>query len=178
MQTQTERPHAGPPNLVIVASLGGAAYVVVFAIVDALLEDHTDTSHQMLIRVVLVSIALLGALGILVYVVGRERAADVRLHDMRREIDAARLEGALLTMRELEVKTNGLAPVNTNLLTARERQVALLTAQGRTNREIAEALVITERTAATHGDHIRAKLGLRSRAEIVAWVFANGQMER
>jgi non-specific serine/threonine protein kinase len=63
-------------------------------------------------------------------------------------------------------------------LTAREREVAALIGEGRTSREIAELLVISERTADTHADRIRTKLGLRSRAEIAAWAvrqgFANG----
>jgi non-specific serine/threonine protein kinase len=54
-------------------------------------------------------------------------------------------------------------------LTAREIQVAALIAQGKTSKEIADELVITERTADTHAAHIRDKLGLRSRAEIAAW---------
>ena len=51
-------------------------------------------------------------------------------------------------------------------------------ARGLTNREIAEALVIAERTAANHVDHILSKLGFRSRAQIAAWAVqeqAHGQ---
>src|SRR5919202_1011402 len=141
---------AGPHSrLVLLACLAGAAYVGLFAIIDALLEAHTPTSQQMLIRVVLVAMALLGALAILVYVLQRERAAAA---------------AAALADSYPEV----------SVLTARERQVALLIARGRTTREIAEQLTITERTVDTHADRIRAKLGLRSRAEIVAWVLAKG----
>jgi DNA-binding CsgD family transcriptional regulator len=46
-----------------------------------------------------------------------------------------------------------------------------LIAQGKTSKEIADALVITERTADTQTAHIRDKLALRSRAEIAAWVL-------
>ncbi len=56
------------------------------------------------------------------------------------------------------------------VLTPREREVAQLIARGYTSRQIAEALVISERTADTHAEHIRAKLDVRSRAEIAAWV--------
>jgi non-specific serine/threonine protein kinase len=59
-------------------------------------------------------------------------------------------------------------------LTARELEVARLIARGKTSKEIAEVLVITERTADTHAAHIRDKLGLRSRAEIAAWVVREG----
>ncbi|MPZ12913.1 MAG: tetratricopeptide repeat protein [Chloroflexi bacterium] len=55
------------------------------------------------------------------------------------------------------------------LLTARERDVAALVAQGLTNREIAERLVITAGTAALHVKHILAKLGFASRARVAAW---------
>lgn len=59
-------------------------------------------------------------------------------------------------------------------LTARELEVARLIAKGKTSKEIADELVITERTADTHAAHIRDKLGLRSRAEIAAWAVRQG----
>jgi predicted ATPase/DNA-binding CsgD family transcriptional regulator len=54
-------------------------------------------------------------------------------------------------------------------LTAREREVARLMAEGKTNRQIGEALVITEWTVDTHVRHILTKLNLRSRAQVAAW---------
>jgi DNA-binding CsgD family transcriptional regulator len=51
-------------------------------------------------------------------------------------------------------------------LTAAERRVAALVAQGRTNREVAGALFLGERTVASHLTHIYAKLGIRSRVEL------------
>jgi DNA-binding CsgD family transcriptional regulator len=51
-------------------------------------------------------------------------------------------------------------------LTAAERRVAALVAEGRTNREVAAALFLGERTVETHLSHVYAKLGLRSRAEL------------
>lgn len=59
-------------------------------------------------------------------------------------------------------------------LTARELEVAALIGQGMTSKEIAAVLVITERTADTHAERIRGKLGLRSRAEIAAWAVRHG----
>jgi len=59
------------------------------------------------------------------------------------------------------------------LLSPREREVAALIAQGLTSAEIAERLVITARTADTHADNIRSKLGLRSRTEIASWATAH-----
>jgi len=51
-------------------------------------------------------------------------------------------------------------------LTAAERRVAALAAEGRTNREVAAALFLGERTVETHLSHVYAKLGVRSRAEL------------
>jgi non-specific serine/threonine protein kinase len=55
-------------------------------------------------------------------------------------------------------------------LTRRERDVALLIAEGKSNREIADALVISERTVEGHVSNILSKLGFRSRAQVAAWV--------
>jgi DNA-binding CsgD family transcriptional regulator/tetratricopeptide (TPR) repeat protein len=55
-------------------------------------------------------------------------------------------------------------------LTLRELEVARLVARGLTNREIAGQLRITARTAGSHLEHIRAKLGASRRSEIAAWV--------
>jgi predicted ATPase/DNA-binding CsgD family transcriptional regulator len=53
-------------------------------------------------------------------------------------------------------------------LTRRERQVAALAARGWKNRDIAQELVITEKTAKNHVAHILAKLGLESRTRLAA----------
>jgi DNA-binding CsgD family transcriptional regulator/tetratricopeptide (TPR) repeat protein len=55
-------------------------------------------------------------------------------------------------------------------LTLRELEVARLVARGLTNREIAEELRITARTAGSHLEHIRAKLRAGRRSEIATWV--------
>ncbi len=59
-------------------------------------------------------------------------------------------------------------------LTARERQVATLIARGQSNRDVAEALVIGERTVQTHIANIFAKLNVGSRAQIAAWAVSVG----
>ena len=56
-------------------------------------------------------------------------------------------------------------------LTPREREVAMLVAREMTNRRIAEELVISERTVATHVHKILKKLHLRSRIQIAAWAM-------
>jgi len=74
-----------------------------------------------------------------------------------------------------DATTAHAAGAGPSLLTRREREVAALVAQGRTNREIANALVITEGTAANHVQHILNKLGLNSRAQIAAWTVEHGR---
>jgi tetratricopeptide (TPR) repeat protein len=59
-------------------------------------------------------------------------------------------------------------------LSTRERQVAALIATGCTNREIAAALTVTERTAEAHVSNVLGKLGFTTRAEIAAWAATNG----
>jgi DNA-binding NarL/FixJ family response regulator len=51
-------------------------------------------------------------------------------------------------------------------LTPGERRVAELVASGRTNREVAAALFLAERTVEAHLSHVYAKLGIRSRTEL------------
>ena len=53
-------------------------------------------------------------------------------------------------------------------LTRRERQVLAHVADGRTNRQIAEALFINEKTASVHVSNILAKLGVANRGEAAA----------
>jgi predicted ATPase/DNA-binding CsgD family transcriptional regulator len=59
-------------------------------------------------------------------------------------------------------------------LTARELEVASLVARGSSNREIAAALVIGERTAESHVSNILVKLGLKTRVQLAAWAVARG----
>jgi DNA-binding CsgD family transcriptional regulator len=54
-------------------------------------------------------------------------------------------------------------------LTAREREIATLMADGMSNREIGEKLVISEGTVDVHVKHILSKLGFKSRAQVAGW---------
>ncbi|MGW6199009.1 LuxR C-terminal-related transcriptional regulator [Kribbella sp. NPDC055110] len=73
-------------------------------------------------------------------------------------------------------KTLGMTPWIQKLappagpLSQREREVADLVANGLSNREIAAALVISERTAQNHVQHILTKLNFANRAQVAAWV--------
>ena len=59
-------------------------------------------------------------------------------------------------------------------LTPREREVLTWVAEGHTNREIAEALVISPKTVDRHRENIMAKLNLHNRTELVRFAIAKG----
>jgi DNA-binding NarL/FixJ family response regulator len=65
-------------------------------------------------------------------------------------------------------------PLSAPGVTAREREVAVLLARGRSNREIAEALVIGQRTAEMHVSNLLTKLGMSSRSQVAIWAMQNG----
>jgi len=68
-----------------------------------------------------------------------------------------------------------VAPQHTaTALTPREREVVVLVAQGKSNRDIADALVISERTARTHVSNVLVKLGLASRTQAALWAVREG----
>ncbi len=62
-------------------------------------------------------------------------------------------------------------------LSARESQVAALVAHALSNRQIAERLVLSERTVETHVRNILGKLGFSARTEIIAWQLRPGHAE-
>jgi DNA-binding NarL/FixJ family response regulator len=62
-------------------------------------------------------------------------------------------------------------------LTAREREVLALIAEGLVNREIAERLVLSLSTVQTHYGHILEKLGLRNRAELIRYALQHGLIQ-
>ncbi|WP_093261429.1 LuxR C-terminal-related transcriptional regulator [Saccharopolyspora shandongensis] len=76
----------------------------------------------------------------------------------------------------LEVKRHARPRTEDNVhpmpLTRREQQIAELVAQGNTNKEIAESLVIAQRTVEGHVQNILTKLDFSSRAQIGGWVAA------
>jgi DNA-binding NarL/FixJ family response regulator len=102
---------------------------------------------------------------------GRREEALATLTDAEERLDACgaiRLrDEAVRELRRLghRVRRSGGARSD-GALTAREREIALLVAGGRTNREIAEQLVLSTRTIEAHLRTIYGKLGLRSRVEL------------
>jgi DNA-binding NarL/FixJ family response regulator len=61
-------------------------------------------------------------------------------------------------------------------LSPREMDVARLVADGLTNRQVAERLVISERTAQNHVQHVLTKLGFNTRSQIAAWLAGMSKM--
>ena len=73
-------------------------------------------------------------------------------------------------MKEKPQAEQASASTEKTTLTRRDREVADLVAEGLSNKEIADRLVISQRTAETHVEHIPAKLGFTSRTQIPAWL--------
>jgi DNA-binding NarL/FixJ family response regulator len=85
----------------------------------------------------------------------------------------ARVRRALTRSAELS-RANGKAPTG---LTPREHEVLSLLAEGLTQNEIAERLVISPKTVATHIQRILGKLDVHSRAEAVARAYRLGLVD-
>src|SRR5215831_5361274 len=88
------------------------------------------------------------------------------------EGDPEPLLGALLRFLVPAVTATAKAPAVT--LTAREREVAELVAQGLTNADIGARLGIGPRTVESHLERVRSRLGLLSRADVAAWAARAG----
>jgi DNA-binding CsgD family transcriptional regulator len=113
-----------------------------------------------------------------------QQQIDRQIEPARRALgrlaDAAMAAGRQLTLTEATAEAQATAPVAADRLRSvadplspREREVAVLVGRGHTNRQIAADLILSESTVATHVQHILAKLELRSRAQIAAWVAHN-----
>jgi DNA-binding NarL/FixJ family response regulator len=66
------------------------------------------------------------------------------------------------------------APDPWETLTDREKQVLKLVAEGQSNKDVAQALGITVKTAMSHREHVMEKLGLHSRTELIRFALRQG----
>jgi predicted ATPase/DNA-binding CsgD family transcriptional regulator len=89
------------------------------------------------------------------------------------------LEQAVVYVQKLPLKEAAaqLARKQLGELTVREREVADRIAQGKTNAEIADELVVSKRTVEKHIAHILIKLGATNRTQIVCWTFETGNLK-
>ena len=102
---------------------------------------------------------------------GEERFAAAWAEGNQMELDQV-LEYALAEFGQGEPKVK--AKERWGGLTEREREVATLMAQGKSNREIAEAMTVGLKTVETYVTRMLDKLGLDSRLQIALWALENG----
>ena len=103
------------------------------------------------------------------------RPAGEAAAEMRAEVRAGRLDGAAADA-VLEAAGHRLPRRREALagLTAREVEVLILLARGLSNKQVAERLVITPKTAGNHVEHIYAKIGASSRAAAAMFAVQHG----
>ncbi|MFD0493593.1 LuxR C-terminal-related transcriptional regulator [Streptomyces rhizosphaericus] len=158
--------------------LGVGVNLEVLAWIAATEQDHSRAAR------------LLGALRTLWHAIGaplsgyghlvhyhEECEAAVRRALGKAAFNAACKQGARLSYAEAleyaledELPSGEAAGGRPSPLTPRESEIARLVAQGLSNKEIASSLVIAQRTAEGHIEHILSKLGFTSRAQVAVWV--------
>ncbi|HEY6891131.1 MAG TPA: response regulator transcription factor [Solirubrobacter sp.] len=106
---------------------------------------------------------------------------DAGADEIRAAVEAvARGEAALdpaiqhHVLAAVSAPTEPLPPETPDDLTPREVEVLQLIAEGLTNTEIADRLVVSAATVKSHVNHIFAKIGARDRAQAVVYAYANG----
>jgi DNA-binding NarL/FixJ family response regulator len=105
------------------------------------------------------------ALGVVLRRVRRRRDAREALDLACAEFERLGAARWLDRSRAELARLGGRAPSDGHL-TPSEHRVAALVAEGRTNREVAAELVLSEKTVESHLSHVYRKLGVRSRAEL------------
>ncbi len=100
----------------------------------------------------------------------RDRAAALA----ERAARTARRLGMVPALTAATALLRELGGADADVLTAREREVALLVADGLPNRVIAERLAVSERTVETHVRNVLTKLGLANRTQVAAWTLRAG----
>lgn len=81
---------------------------------------------------------------------------------------------ARFLMRDMVEKSADVPALSDDVLTQRERQVLTFIAEGYTNRQIADALVISVKTVERHRENIMAKLDMHDRVELVKYAIKKG----
>jgi predicted ATPase/DNA-binding CsgD family transcriptional regulator len=107
------------------------------------------------------------------------RLTEVELQSEQVVGRAMSLEQAISFALKLPLKLEIAADTGEALdgLTRREREIAALIGQGKTNSEIATELVLSKRTVEKHAANILSKLGLNNRSQIVRWSIEQGKKQ-
>jgi len=111
--------------------------------------------------------------------VAKQRLGEKAYAQLWTDVQLVSLDDMLKLARSLLHTLGEAAPLSTppergDALSAREREVAILVTRGYSNREIAEQLVITRKTAEAHVHHVLNKLGLENRVQIATWGLRHG----
>lgn len=110
----------------------------------------------------------------------RAALGDATYEEEVRRGAASPLDDTLAGLLDQEPAPTGTTPTSPvssrtdSVLTRREQEVARLVAEGLTNQEIADRLVISTRTAEGHVENVLRKLDFRSRTQIATWFAAEG----
>jgi DNA-binding NarL/FixJ family response regulator len=107
-----------------------------------------------------------------------KRAADKDLIEAVRTVAGGRpflSSGAQQTLMKQWLEDGQTEPQDP--LTPRELEVVKLIAEAHTNRQIAEALNLSEKTVESHRGNVLAKLGMRDRVELVRYAIRRGLIE-
>ena len=91
------------------------------------------------------------------------------------EAGAARV--VLDSLATAEILSANVEPGTSEGLTQRELEILRLLARGKTNRAIAQELIISEKTVASHVSHIFTKLGVTSRSAATAYAYDHDLVE-
>lgn len=114
------------------------------------------------------------SLGVHGYIMKQEAATEF-LRALRKvaagEVYVSQAVNSRLLEQIARSRPRGASGSGLDTLTAREREVLALTGQGRTTREIAQALTMSEKTVDSHRRNIRDKLGLHSSSELLRYAF-------
>ena len=107
----------------------------------------------------------------------KEAAEGELVHAIREVAAGRRYVHPLIGARLADAEAVAEEQAQTDRLSEREHEVLHLLALGHTNHEIAKLLVISIRTAETHRARIMLKLGLKTRAELVRYALAAGELD-